>query len=359
MFHKAWQYFSKHCASTSGSCNPGIWQHAPPRLSSIQTTSDAKAPVGTPTSEAGSENPDNRNLDLLELENKDVKSLQSQAHFATPLSFLFKSPPSGEVRKNYSSNDVISNAPATVNEFVLVPFAKPNGLEPNYEFKLVSSLQWLASGDSNLRRDVFSSVVESKSILPKPIQLSSKLEELVLSSDDDDILPNIRANEAALPETDPNAHSLEPCDEENTKRTANLNPKAHGKQVKKQEYTPNNVRSEAQQMLAGTKLVEQLYSEALNEEAISILRESNPGREDLHKALKYLQQSAKLGNSKAMFNLGVCFETGKFGEHNYPEALELYEKSWLSGNQKAGHNLKLLKLDMLKLDSANKTGRQV
>lgn len=358
MFHKAWQFFSKHCASASGSCNPGIWQHATPRVSSISTTGDAKSPFNTPTSESGSENPEKK-FDSL-VDNKNVSSLQcqGQAQFCTPLSFLFKktSHTGGDIRKNRPSNDVIPGIYGTEHELDLLHCARPNFLDANCEFNLVNSLQWLATENSNVRRDLLSGVVESN-ILSKPIQFSSKLEELVLSSDDDDVLPNIEEKQKfQVPKIDGYANPNERGDNENRKLVSNLR-KVRKIEVKKQECG-QNVRSEAQLMLAGTELVEQLHSEALNEEAISILRGSNPGAKDLQNALRYLQQSADLGNSKAMFNLAVCFETGRFGELDYYKALELYEKAWLKGNEKAGHNLKLLKLDMLKLDSANKTSDQ-
>ena len=347
-FQKAWQFFSKHGIGASGGCCSSVWPNTTPcGLSCVSTSSSdpQNSVVGT-ASLVGLENPENQFQC-----NLDHKIGKSQGHSTIPtVSTLVKSLGRSEIRKANAVND------ATVGTGISADcFLGTAGFWQTSYGSLLNSICWLTPANFDMRSNLMSHVVESKKYLPKAIQLSSKLEEIVLSSNEENLLPDIVEEESQPPKT----KNLIPGDctiTAKSKQNGFTSSESSNTKLGKSKLSSTNVRIEVQQMMAGTKLVEQLQSEALNEEAISILRKSNCGSDDLQNALKYLKQSVNLGNSKAMFNLAVCLETGKFGEQNYSGALELYEKAWLNGNEKAGHNLKLLKQDMLKL-RANKLSK--
>ena len=109
-------------------------------------------------------------------------------------------------------------------------------------------------------------------------------------------------------------------------------------------FNLNQIQSAAQ----GVIYVKSLVSDALNEEAISILSKRGASLREKVIAEKHLEDSVRLNNPEAMFNLAVCYETGLFGVVNKRKAAELYERSARLGNEQAASNMKLLRLEMKK-----------
>ena len=60
------------------------------------------------------------------------------------------------------------------------------------------------------------------------------------------------------------------------------------------------------------------------------------------KAVEYYERAANLGNSDALYNLGVCYYKGYGVEQNYTKAIKYYERAANLGNfdaRLALHNL--------------------
>ncbi len=62
-------------------------------------------------------------------------------------------------------------------------------------------------------------------------------------------------------------------------------------------------------------------------------------KQDFQKAIKYYEQSASIGNAKALNNLGVLYDHGEGVEQNYIKAKNYYEKAIEQGSVIALFNL--------------------
>ena len=92
----------------------------------------------------------------------------------------------------------------------------------------------------------------------------------------------------------------------------------------------------------GVRLVDSILADALNDEAIEILSKPDVTMFQKMTAQRHLEDSVRLDSCKAMFNLAVCYETGKLGRIDKLRAAELYERAARKGNLQAKINLKSL-----------------